>query len=82
MSRDKKRGKPQVWSSLGKNMGPRCVMYCRETRTYIGMDCSTTTKDRFWAWSGTREQARNARSVFGIGEEFQVFTDGQEVENG
>ena len=54
-------------------------MYCRETGEYVGMNCNDRTKDRFWAWSGTREQARNARRVFGIGPEFAVYLDGNEV---
>lgn len=64
----------------GANIGLRCVMYCRETKTYVGMQCSSRTKDRFWAWSGTREQASNARRVFGIGPEFRVYPDGKEKE--
>lgn len=82
MSRQNSRGNPYVLSSLGKNIGPRYVMYDRETRTYIGMDCSKRTRDRFWAWSGTRQQAENAVAVFGIGAEFRVYRDGSEVGDG
>lgn len=80
MSKDSKRGNHHVLNTEGRYIRARCVMYCRETREYVGMSCSTRTMDRFWAWSGTREQAKNAARVFGIGPEFVVYLDGQEVE--
>lgn len=72
------RSSRNVISSEGRCLGPRCVMYCRETRLYVKADCAGETPSRMWAWSGTPAQSMRARDAFGIGEEFVLYRDGRE----
>lgn len=64
----------------GRNIGPRCVIYCRERRVYLHQSGQGTTPSRFWAWSGTRAQAANCIREFGVPGEFRVYLDGKERE--
>lgn len=74
----KVRSSKSVLSREGKHLGYRHVLYCPSTKLYIDMTGLRTTESRFYAWSGTPAQARKARLVFGIGEEYILFADGDE----
>lgn len=71
-----------VLSREGRYLGVRHVMYCPDTKMYVSGSCTSTTPDRIWAWSGTMAQANRARDVFGIGDEYLLFRDGEEKSGG
>ncbi len=71
-----------VISKDGRFLGPRHVLYCPQTRTYLRADCRGETTSRVWAWSGTPAQARRAADVFDIDDRFVLYPDGEETTGG
>lgn len=71
-----------VISKGGRVAGRRHVMYCPGTKLYVSGSCTSTTNDRMWAWSGTEAQSEMARQVFGIGDEYLLYLDGEEKSGG
>lgn len=74
----KSRSNRAILSPQNRFLGYRHVMYNPVTREYVDMTCRGSTPDRMWAWSGTSAQSRAAREVFGIGQEYCLFEDGEE----
>lgn len=69
-----------VRDKKGKNIGIRHVLYCAETRMYVNHTGTGQTADRFWAWTGTREQAMNCARLFDVPSSFRAIRDGDERE--
>lgn len=67
-----------IYGPDGCYIGVRHVMYDAGRGVYVYMTGRGETPDRFWAWSGTPAQARNARKMFGISDRFVTVEDGRE----
>lgn len=54
------------------------VLYDPLTGEYVDQFCKGTTTTRFDAWTGTPQQAENAREKFNLPDRFLLYVDGNE----
>ena len=69
-----------VVDKIGRNIGQKYVLFSQERRIYVSNTGRGETLDRFWAWSGTAQQARNLAKEHPYAPDMVLYRNREEKE--